>query len=65
MFSSRSFMVSGLIFKPSINFEFIFVCNVVWGPVLAMCRAFVIPLHERAEPFLGVPICMLNGEFLK
>ena len=36
MFSSRSFIVSGLTFRPLIHFEFIFVCGVI------KCSSFIL-----------------------
>jgi len=42
MFSSKSFIVSGLTFKFFIHFEFIFVCGVKW------CSNFIL-LHVAVQ----------------
>ena len=42
MFSSKSFIVSGLIFRSSIHFEFIFVCGV------RKCSNFIL-LHVAVQ----------------
>ena len=64
MFSSRSFMVSGLTFKSLIHFEFIFVYGVRKCPnyiLLHIAVLFPAPLIEEA---IFAPLCIL-ASFVK
>ena len=61
MFFSRSFMVSGLMFKSLIHFEFIFVYGVRKCPnyiLLHIAVLFPAPLTEEA---VFLPLCILNS----
>lgn len=54
MFSSQSFMISGLMFKSLVHFELIFVCGVrYWSSfILCMClSSFLNITYGRDFPF--------------
>ena len=53
MFSSRSFIVSGLTFRSLIHFEFIFVCGVRRASLVAQLVKNLPAMQETWFQFLG------------
>ena len=54
MFSSRSFIVSGLTFRSLIHFEFIFVCGVRRASLVAQLVKNLPAMQETWFQFLGL-----------
>ena len=60
MFSSKSFIVSGLTFRPLIHFEFIFVCSV------RKCSSFILlqVVDQFSQHHLLKRLSLIHGIFL-
>ena len=65
MFSSRSFIVSGLTFRSLIHFEFIFVYGVRIFPFLRNLKIILICfLKYRVKYQIGLPRWLCGKEFV-
>ena len=60
MFSSKSFIVSGLTFRSLIHFEFIFVYDVSSVQSLSSVRLFVIPWTTARQASLSITNCWIH-----
>ena len=61
MFSSKSFMVSGLTFRYLIHFEFIFVNSVKKNVLLSFNIALFLILEEKHSAFSPFSIMLTVG----
>ena len=58
MFSSKSFIVSGLTFRSLIHFEFIFVCGVKMCPDFILLHLAVQFFQHHLLKMLSLPHCI-------